>query len=217
MKKLFTTLILGLGIYSQSTHAALIELGPYTIDESASVSSLLSANNIYSSNNSSSAITDLSLSTYLYGNPTNPDTGSATLGFNQTIYNGTNEDLVFYFIRGNQDAEIANFDLTIGNTTTTYNASLFTYIDGVSGETKKYQATINGVGFDILTALVNLDDFGLNLNDTISQFTIADINHDERFALAAGFHIDPTAVPLPAPLLLFISGIFGLAAFARRK
>ena len=224
MKKLLLTLTFAICAITPVANAALISVGPYAIDETATTSSINGGANIYTSTGDGTAITDQSLGTYVYGAPGAAQAGNIDLGFNTNIYNGTDADLVLYFIRGDTDALSADFNVTINNQSIAYNASLFTYVDPDDGLTKKYQALLNGditssdintaEGFDVLTALINLDDFNLTTN-SIQGLQISGLDSDERLALVAGFHITP--VPLPAPFLLLISGLAGLSLVSRRK
>ena len=216
MKKIFLFALFSLLSFSFSVKAALISVGPYALDDSATISTISNVNNLFSSNSSASAITDLDASTYLYGNTTNPSPGSAQLGFSRNIYNGSEADLVFYFLRGDGDANTASFDLTIGGISSTYNANLTTFVDN-NGTTLKYQVAVNGGFADLLAATVNLDDFNIASNDFITGFDISGIDNDERIALAGGFHTDAVVVPVPAAFFLFLSGLTGLGLISRRK
>jgi len=219
MNKIIILTIITLSGYVHTANAALVSLGSYAFDDSATIKTLVSANNLNGSIGAD-AITDLEASTYIYGNNI-ATPGDAQLSFqdniNKTeIFNGAGSDLVFYFIRGDADATAASFNLTIGGMTSTYSAT-----DSTPFDNQKYQVAIPGqtLPADLLSATVNLDDFDIAINDFITEYNISDINNDERLALSAGFYTaaSPVVVPIPAAAWLFISGLLSLGFVSRRK
>jgi len=221
MKKSLIALTFAICSFSQASNAAIISVGPYAFDDTATASVITGGANIITSTDDGSAITDQLLSTYIYGDKA---PGNIGLTFGSNIYNGTEADLVLYFIRGDQDTLTPTVDVTIEGNAVSYTASLFTYVDPLDGLTKKYQTLLNGgitstdinsaEGFDIYTALIELDDFALD-TDSILDLQISGLDDTERLAMVAGFNITP--VPVPAPLFLLLSGIAGLSLFSRRK
>lgn len=212
MKKLLITITVLLGSYAHLASAASV--GPYILDASQTASSVTAASNVAATNGAAS-ITDLSLTTYFVGNPSN---GSVGLGFANSLFNGTGDDLAFYFIRANGEPDSAAFDLTINGSTHNYAASLFTYTE--NGETKKYQVDF-GVGFaDLFIATVELGDFGITGNDFINSLTVSALDSTDRLALVGGFNLTaetPVVVPVPAAIWLFITGLMSLGIVSRRK
>jgi len=215
MKKLALLTILSLATLN-SANAALISVGSYAFDDSAAISSISSSTNLSSSYNGTSAITDLDVSTYIVGNGS--AAGSAQFDFSRNIYNGSNDDLVLYFLRAAEEPLSASFNVAIGSTTNTYDATLNTFVDA-EGVTQKYQVAVNGGFLDLLTATINLDDFGIAADGSITNYLLSGLDGTDRFALGAGFYtsVPVSPVPVPTALVLFLSGIAGLGLFSRRK
>ncbi|HEY9201088.1 MAG TPA: VPLPA-CTERM sorting domain-containing protein [Gammaproteobacteria bacterium] len=215
MKKILITISACLCIHAQSASAATI--GPYTIDPAGSVSTVTSASNVLSTNGAD-AITDLELTTYIQGTTTG---GSLGLGFNNSLFNNTGDDIVFYFVRADSEPTSSFFDLSInGNTQVDVEASLFTFIDSDSGLTKKYQIDFGNGYADMLIATIELGDFGITGTDFINELTISNLGSTDRLALAAGFNLSanaPAEVPLPAAVWLFITGLGALGMISRRR
>lgn len=214
MKKILLTITALLGAYAHSANAASI--GPYIFDASQTASSITAASNVAATDGASS-LTDLSLTTYFEGAPSN---GSVSLGFSNSLFNRTGDDLAFYFLRANGEPDSAAFGLNINGSigTDNYAASLFTYIeDGIS---KKYQVAFDAGYADLFIATVDLGDFGITGNDFINSLTVSDLDSTDRLALVAGFNLTaeaPVVVPVPAAIWLFITGLGALGMISRRR
>lgn len=213
MKKILLVITAFICIHSQSIHAASI--GPYIIDPDASASSVTSLSNMNGTDGLSS-ITDLSLTTYVEGNPL----GSIGLGFSNSLFNSTGDDLAFYFLRANGEPDTVDFGLNINGIDNNYSASLYTYVDPADGLTKKYQINFGNGFADMFIATVELGDFGISGNNSITGLTVTDLNSTDRLALAAGFNLTadaPAPVPLPAAVWLFMTGLGALGIISRRR
>ncbi|GMQ88171.1 MAG: hypothetical protein BMS9Abin08_1398 [Gammaproteobacteria bacterium] len=142
-------------------------------------------------------ITDQSVDTFLNlpGGATDPSV-VLTLGFLAgDLVNGVGDDLVLFEI-GTPDA----FSLTINGTTLSVAMTLDTG-DKITGG-----AQLNAIAID-------LNDFGVAADAAISSIDVGLARGGASFALAGTL----VAVPVPAAVWLFGSGLLGLVGVARRK
>ena len=214
MKKLVTAFFL-LATASFQDNAALVSRTSYVFDDAGFVTSLDSfIGNVSSSTGTAAAITDDSLATWIYS----PDgTGNVNLSFGTEVFNGTGSDLALFFLHGSDTGYLSpttssTVNLTINGYSSTASSSLV-YLNA-----NEFYGVITPVGtFGISVALIEFSDFGLNLDDSITSFSVG--LNNSYLSLAGGFHLEPstTVVPLPAPILLFLSGLTALGLIRRRK
>jgi hypothetical protein len=155
------------------------------------------------------------------------DAGYVDLGFSNGVYNGPGADLIFFFFGGlNADKYTASnvFDLDIDIDGP---LEMLQYSSG-EGACIEYQTTACTSPSDQLITvtspmdgeytltmqLVDLDDFGLAGNTEINSFRIYMENYPALSLVGA---INTQAVPLPLPIVLFISGLSFLGIVGSRR
>jgi len=130
------------------------------------------------------------------------DTGAyVDLAFTDNYaFNGTGNDLAFFF------AGDASF--SISGSSETYTSQR---IDG-------YWITDAFSSYELNVATINLDDLGLAENATFDQIHVLLENGSAALSMVGALNSsDITPVPLPAPFLLFLSGLGALGLFGRRQ
>lgn len=241
-KTISTVLLVAASLVTLQAQSATI--GTYTFDDSSIANELDSANGYITNNGSDlyyatgatwdlhngtdwdpsspqSDATDTSTSSYLAAIP-GYGSSSVDISFsNTTVFNGDNSDLVFFFLwdqSSNTTTVTINGQSSELNTSDLYdsNSDLF-LIDGVVWDNTIYDNVL------MVSAEIDLSDFGM-LTDSILDEPInitmqSDSASPVALSLVVALNADTTlsAVPLPAPLVLFLSGLLGLSAFKRRK
>jgi len=143
------------------------------------------------------AATDELVDTYVTANTIGSTLG---LGFvSGTLVNSTGNDLVLFGVGTVDDS----FDLTIGAIT----QSLIAIDSGF--------LTPNGLRLNAVA--VNLDDFSIGVDGIFTNILLTFQDTSSEFALAGALNPPPAAVPVPAAVWLFGSGLLGLVGVARRK
>lgn len=183
---------------------------------------LNSSGSTWQASTSPSELTDSSVSSYLAAfNSSGPS--QFELGFSQTsIHNSAGSDIAFFFLwdQSSNDATVTingfSQDLTFSNV---YN-SLGT--QQVANNVSWDSSSLSNV--QLMAGVIDLDDFGILQGDNLASSISINLQSNNEtnpmaLALVAGLHsttINQTPVPLPAPLLLFISGLISLI-LTRRK
>lgn len=145
------------------------------------------------------SLTGTDAGTYVLGAET---TSAVTLGFGDSIFNGSGADLALFFVgAGTQFSMSAN-----GYT-----------VDGISTSSTGYTVTDAFGTYSLEIALINLDNFNLSTNASISNISVllGDASMP-AFSLAAGINTGIAPVPVPAAIWLFLSGL-SMMGFIRRK
>ena len=218
MKKLQLILVSALAAFSSQSFAAPISIGPYQIDTDATATSASFYGSVFE--NTSNAIIGAQENTYIKG--TSTDAG-VTLGFeNTSLSNQDGNDLALFFLTANN-----NVSLDINGINNSYSSSqLFVNpADPFVDIGEKYLVTDvllpNGsLGFfDLSVVFVDLNDFGIGLNQSLDSISVNIGNSASYMTIAAGLHapVTVTAIPVPAAIYLFLSGITGLGLISRRK
>ncbi|VAW68212.1 hypothetical protein MNBD_GAMMA09-1795 [hydrothermal vent metagenome] len=161
--------------------------------------------------------TDTSGSTFLAATQSSSPL-SLNLGFSQTsAVNGAGSDIAFFFLF-DQSTNIA--DITINGITQSLTFSNVFDNNGtqqVANNVAWNGATLSNV--QLMAGVINLDDFGFALGDTLNESITLDLTStgNNAMALSMAAALNSSPVPLPAPLLLLLSGLAGLGLIARRK
>ena len=208
MTKLRLTLTAALLALSNSLLAASISIGPYGFDSAAGVTSASFTGSVFE--NVSGAITDTATNTYIKGTS---DNAAAALTFgNIALSNQSGNDLALFFITADNTVSLDVNGMNSGPLTS---SQLFVN----PGEKYLIEDILLPGGTlgtaDLSVIFVDLDTFGIGLNQSINNINVNLGNNTSLLTYAVGMHT--TAVPLPAPFLLFLSGLTGLGIIGRRK
>ncbi|MCW9047600.1 MAG: hypothetical protein OQK46_05920 [Gammaproteobacteria bacterium] len=217
MKKIKLLLVSVLTLASSHVLSATISVGPYLLETDAAATSASFTGSVFE--NVSGAMSDNQVNTYIKG--TSVD-AAVSLGFdNISLSNQDGNDLALFFLTANNTVSI-----NLNGTTQAYNSNqLFVNPDDPFVDIgEKY--LVNNVAlsdgtsgfFDLSVIFVDLDTFGIGLNDSLNNITI-DIGNGTSFLnYAIGLNETVvTAVPVPAAFILFLSGLTGLGLLSRRK
>lgn len=167
-------------------------------------------------------LTDTSTSTYLAAFNSS-GSSQLELGFSQsTVINSAGSDIAFFFL----------WDQTNNDATVTINGISQSLSFSNVVDSQGIQQVANGVDWggsslsnvQLMAGVIDLDDYGFLQGDSLaSSLSINLLSNNESnpmaLALVAGLNstnINPLPVPLPASLLLFLSGLISFT-FARRK
>ena len=243
MKKTLSTVLLLAGslITFQSQSATV---GTYTFDDSSIANELTSANGYIINNGSDlyyasgttwihyngtgwdaasplTDATDTSTSSYL---ATYTDYGLTSLDVsftNTTVYNGDGSDIVFFFL----------WDLSSNSNTVNINGHSQALVTSDLYDSSSNLFLIDNVAWDgslrsnvlMVAAEIDLNDFGFLANAILDEPVSISMQSystsPTALSMVAALNADTTisAVPLPAPLLLLLSGLVSLGIFTRRK
>ena len=214
MKKILIAITLLFSV-SFNAHAVLVSAGSYLLDDAGFVSSLDSfSGSVFSSNSSASAITDSLLDTWIYS----PDgSGSVNLSFSNAIYNDSGDDLLLFFLHGSDTGLLgpetsSSVNLNVNGSSVTVSSSLFYS----NPQQTDYYGVVTPQGtFGLSVAQVEFSDFGVALNDSVNNLSIG-LGSNNYLALVSGLHLEVAPIPLPAPLLLLLSGLAAFGVLGRR-
>ncbi len=213
MKKL-RLLLSATAIFSAQAFAAPISIGPYGLDTDAGATSSSFTGSVFE--NTNGAITNSLVNTYIKG--TSID-AAVFLNFENTALSNQNgNDLALFFITANNTVSVNINGINSGPITS---RQLFVNDDpfvnpGPNGE--KYLVTDillpNGTlgTADLSVIFLDLNDFNVNLNQSINNIQVNLGNETSLMSYAIGLNA-PVLVPLPAALYLFLSGLAGLGIF----
>ncbi|OPY85041.1 MAG: hypothetical protein A4E72_02052 [Syntrophus sp. PtaU1.Bin208] len=198
MKRLF--LVFLMMVVLSGTASASISVGGYTFDDNAFVDTLISSSGSFNTSGGSlsDVLTDKDEATYAFSWSSG---AYVNLGFTDNLLvNGSGADLVL-FETGVPDS----FSVTINSITNNYLTSYTGYSAG---------------GYDLNAVAINLEDFGVASNAGLSSILIGmDIVGSgtvPSLSLAGALNSSSSAVPIPAAVWLFGSGLVGLLGLRRK-
>ena len=216
MKRIKLLLLSALTLTSSCVFAAPISVGPYLLETDAAATSASFTGTVFE--NVTGAITDNQANTYIKG--TSADS-AVSLGFdNISLSNQDGNDLALFFLTASNSISI-----NINGFTQAYTSNqLFInpdnpFIDLGEKYLVRNVALPDGTTgfFDLSVVFVDLDIFGIGLNSNLDNITIDLGNGTSFMNYAIGLNEAVTPVPVPAALILFLSGLTGLGLFSRRK
>jgi len=204
--KMLLTICLGLfASYSSLLHASSINVlsssGAFIGNSSSGLSTVAPLSNPEMASN----LSDNDLATYFYGATMGGTVSSAelTLSFQDTVLNQAGADIAFYFISGSTN----NMDICISNECKSLTAST---LDPLT-------VSFGGDNYALSAIAIDLSAFGLLDNEALGQFTIDLISGGQNRLAGIETLNNVSAVPVPAAIWLFITGLGALGVISRRR
>ncbi len=195
----------------------------YSTQAAANTVNVLSSNGVFAGNSASDLSTlsllsdaqiannlsDNNAATYLFGSANNGATSAQLdLQFVDNVYNQTGNDIAFYFIGGT--TELNTMRVCFSNNcvpTGSYEAGFISSL----------AVSIDGTNYALSAVALDLSDFGFADNELLGDFSIDLIAGGyNRLASIDSFN-NVSAVPLPAAVWLFITGLGALGVISRRR
>lgn len=156
-----------------------------------------------------SNLNDNDAATYLFGSNNNGTTSAQLdLQFVDNVYNQAGNDIAFYFVGGT--TELNSMRICFSSNcapTDSYDAGFITSL----------AVSIDGTNYALSAVVLDLSDFGFSDNELLGDFSIDLIAGGyNRLASIDSLH-NVSAVPLPAAVWLFITGLGALGLISRRR
>jgi len=215
MNRLKLLLLPALLALSAPAFASPVSFGPFALDTDYAATTLISSLDIFE--NRPGAITDIgpgSENTYVNGET---EDAFVKLGFNNVpLINRDGDDLILYFLT---DGFVNKVSLDINDVTETGLTARQLFIDASTKFSVDDVLLKDGVTlgrFDLSAILVDLDNFNVDPDKTVDEITVQ-LGERDAFLLYATGNNAPTPVPVPAALILFLSGLTGLGVLGRKR
>lgn len=196
-------------VISTNATSATIDVGGILLDEIVSDAQSTDPFGIYDADSLLAAISDNSVSSFAYvPSASTFDSMTASMSFTSKVNNIVGYDLAFFFVGG----DTANtLDLTINGTTISYGSSETLYTPEGNVYTS---ATIGTTTYALSALFVDLDDF--NLTNSLPTFDVT-LSKGTFLSMVGAMDGTTTIIPLPAPLMLLLSGLGILSWLGKRK
>lgn len=216
MNRFAYALLTALTLFAGQVYSAPISIGPYALDSDAGATGASFTGSVQE--NITGAITDNAINTYIKGDSAD---AAATLTFdNIALSNQSGDDLALFFLFADNTI---NLDIN-GFTSSALNSSqLFVNpVDPFVDIGEKYIVTDillpngNLATADLSVIFVDLDDYGVSLNQSITEINVGLGLNAPLMTYAIGLH-DAVVVPLPPAFLLLLSGLAVLRYFPKNK
>lgn len=195
----------------------------YSTQATASTVNVLSSNGMFAGNSASNQgtqsllsdtqiannLSDNNAATYLFGSSNNNTTSAQlNLQFANDVYNQAGNDLAFYFVGGT--TELNSMRICFSSNcvpTESYDAGFITSL----------AVTIDGTNYALSAVVLDLSDFGFSDNALLGDFSIDLIAGGYNRLASIDSLNSVNAVPLPAAVWLFITGLGALGLISRRR
>jgi hypothetical protein len=164
-------------------------------------------------------LTDADVSSYVFSSKGSAWVDLGFSGSSYNVYNGDGDDLVVY-LAGNA----FSIEMEINGITNRYDVTTDDVVLSQSDSSMFYTIPPNGIALSAI--FVELSDFNMDTETALTSMRMTlgmdlgsepNAKYGPGLSLVGGFHNEPTAVPLPLPIVLFASGLGLLGAVARRN
>lgn len=222
MKKLSSLLLISV-FYLLSTDTFAVSVAGITFDDNAIANQVTGSNGTFvnwnpafditgiSSAQLATDMTDTSAASYVFSHDSN---AYIDLAFtNTSVYNGAGNDLAIFFVgTGSHTGNLTLLDDNLGSIA--FSDLTFT---GYNVPELFYDASGKQIISPIYVSYLDLSVLGIEEGVALNNFRLEIANASAAPSLLAALNTTaPAAVPLPPTLLLFISGLLGLAIKTRR-
>ena len=161
---------------------------------------------------------DLAVSSYVFSSKSTAGVDLGFSGSSYNVYNGDGDDLVVY-LAGNA----FSIDIEINDITNRYDVTTGDAVRLLSDSSMFYTIPPNGIALSAI--FVELSDFNMDTETALTSMRLTlgmdlgspDAVYGPGLSLVGGFHNEPTVIPLPLPIVLFVSGLGLLGVVARKN